>query len=155
MATKDKELNRKYQREFRARMTAERKKQFDKERYQRNKIKYNERSTQWALDNPHHAQASVHQTTVKKKYPEIYKETNIKTKELKTWLEQKRNTPCPYCGEPATHIDHIIPLSKGGTHTWDNIEIICKTCNFAKNDKTKEEFLVWIRGLLKNICKFL
>lgn len=32
-------------------------------------------------------------------------------------------------------IDHIIPLSKGGTHTWDNVQLMCRGCNIAKSNK--------------------
>lgn len=29
-------------------------------------------------------------------------------------------------------IDHVIPLCKGGTHTWDNVRVACGECNDAK-----------------------
>ena len=32
-------------------------------------------------------------------------------------------------------IDHIIPLSKGGTHTWDNVQLAHMSCNAGKCDK--------------------
>ena len=32
-------------------------------------------------------------------------------------------------------IDHIKPLNKGGTHTWDNIKLACFSCNSRKSDK--------------------
>ena len=32
----------------------------------------------------------------------------------------------------AATIDHVIPLSKGGTHTWDNVKAAHAYCNFAK-----------------------
>lgn len=32
-------------------------------------------------------------------------------------------------------IDHIIPLSKGGTHTWDNVQLAHMICNSIKNNK--------------------
>ena len=31
-------------------------------------------------------------------------------------------------------IDHIIPLSKGGLHTWDNVQLACRVCNYQKSD---------------------
>jgi len=34
-------------------------------------------------------------------------------------------------------IDHIIPLSKGGTHTEDNLQCACHTCNCSKSNKIK------------------
>lgn len=43
---------------------------------------------------------------------------------------------CVYCGEkkPLT-MDHIIPLSKGGQHTKENIVPACRSCNSAKADR--------------------
>ena len=31
-------------------------------------------------------------------------------------------------------IDHVVPVSKGGTHTWDNVKLACRKCNTAKGD---------------------
>jgi 5-methylcytosine-specific restriction endonuclease McrA len=31
-------------------------------------------------------------------------------------------------------VDHIIPRSKGGTHTWDNVATCCRSCNGKKGD---------------------
>lgn len=38
-------------------------------------------------------------------------------------------------------IDHIIPIAKGGTHTWDNVKLACLRCNISKNDSLPEELL--------------
>lgn len=32
------------------------------------------------------------------------------------------------------NLDHIIPLSKGGTHTKDNVQCLCRACNLEKSD---------------------
>lgn len=34
----------------------------------------------------------------------------------------------------AATIEHVIPLSKGGTHTWDNVRPAHAKCNFEKGD---------------------
>ncbi len=31
-------------------------------------------------------------------------------------------------------IDHIIPLAKGGLHSWDNVQLACRRCNWEKQD---------------------
>ena len=53
---------------------------------------------------------------------------------------------CHYCGRElrlaAATIDHLLPISRGGCTTFDNIVIACVACNNAKGNKTKEEFHV-------------
>jgi 5-methylcytosine-specific restriction endonuclease McrA len=40
--------------------------------------------------------------------------------------------PCAYCGEEAGHIDHIVPIARGGTNDWDNLTAACGRCNSSK-----------------------
>lgn len=43
---------------------------------------------------------------------------------------------CLKCGKnPATSIDHVKPLSKGGTNTRDNLQLLCTNHNKAKGDE--------------------
>jgi len=42
-------------------------------------------------------------------------------------------------GKGAWHIDHIVPLSRGGTNTMDNIVISCPTCNMHRHNRLPHE----------------
>lgn len=46
---------------------------------------------------------------------------------------------CAYCGGYAASIDHVIPRSRGGTHTWENVVAACRRCNHRKADHTLAE----------------
>jgi 5-methylcytosine-specific restriction endonuclease McrA len=46
---------------------------------------------------------------------------------------------CQYCGGFADSIDHIVPRSKGGPHSWENVAAACRPCNLRKRDRTPEE----------------
>lgn len=54
---------------------------------------------------------------------------------------------CAYCEAPLFgnfHIEHMVPLSRGGSNHWDNIAVSCPWCNWSKNNKTAEEFITWL-----------
>ncbi|HEX4867805.1 MAG TPA: HNH endonuclease [Acidimicrobiales bacterium] len=42
---------------------------------------------------------------------------------------------CQYCGGAAESIDHVVPRSKGGEHTWENVVAACRSCNVRKGDR--------------------
>ena len=47
---------------------------------------------------------------------------------------------CQYCGS-GKHLtlDHVMPRSRGGQHTWDNVVAACERCNARKGDRTPQE----------------
>jgi 5-methylcytosine-specific restriction endonuclease McrA len=57
----------------------------------------------------------------------------------KEWLDicNKFGNKCLRCGrnDVKMTMDHIVPLSKGGTHTADNVQPLCLSCNSRKRDK--------------------
>lgn len=53
-------------------------------------------------------------------------------------LRRDRNR-CGYCGVHATTIDHVLPRSRGGADTWENLVACCVTCNNIKSDRTPQE----------------
>ena len=42
---------------------------------------------------------------------------------------------CAYCGAPATSLDHVVPRSRGGEHSWNNVVSACGRCNHVKADR--------------------
>ena len=57
---------------------------------------------------------------------------------------KKHSTNCYYCGELLNgnvHIDHYIPLSKGGGHTPSNLVASCPSCNLRKHNTMPIQFI--------------
>jgi 5-methylcytosine-specific restriction endonuclease McrA len=46
---------------------------------------------------------------------------------------------CGYCGRGAATVDHVLPRSRGGGDTWENLVACCLRCNNAKADRTPRE----------------
>jgi 5-methylcytosine-specific restriction endonuclease McrA len=47
---------------------------------------------------------------------------------------------CQYCGSTKKlTLDHVMPRSRGGSHTWDNVVAACESCNGRKSDRTPQE----------------
>lgn len=38
-------------------------------------------------------------------------------------------------------VDHILPIARGGNHTWANVQLLCRSCNTIKGDKLNSELL--------------
>ena len=69
-------------------------------------------------------------------------------------LKKKFGTKCYYCekemdfnvaegrkfNRDMATIEHLIPLSKGGEHTFENTVLACRFCNLKKNAKSESEF---------------
>ncbi|GAB3527921.1 HNH endonuclease [Arthrobacter monumenti] len=62
---------------------------------------------------------------------------------------RRDNHLCGYCGKPASTIDHIVPKSRGGAETWENLVACCLRCNNAKDDHTLREMGWELRVLPK------
>jgi len=63
-------------------------------------------------------------------------------KRLRRQVKKRDESICQYCGIEALvgHVDHVIPLSRGGTDTVDNLVWSCRPCNLSKNNKMIDEW---------------
>ena len=57
-------------------------------------------------------------------------------KETRKYLIELSGSTCAVCKKFAEepHIDHIIPVSKGGCCFLSNLQVLCKTCNLQKSN---------------------
>lgn len=65
--------------------------------------------------------------------------------EMRSFVFGKTNGHCVYCGvqiDPflTFHIDHLHPISRGGSNDPDNLLPACKSCNSSKSARSIEEF---------------
>jgi len=49
------------------------------------------------------------------------------------------NYTCQYCGGKAESIDHVVPRSRGGAHSWENVVAACRKCNNRKMNRLPAE----------------
>ena len=66
----------------------------------------------------------------------------LMTKKLREFIKSRDHFTCCICGNSISvepnlllEIDHIVPVSKGGQTTEDNLQTLCWKCNRAKSDK--------------------
>jgi len=75
----------------------------------------------------------------------------VKASELRLLLE-KQQYRCAYSGRGLTpetaSVDHITPISRGGSNSLDNLAIVHLEVNLAKSSMTREEFVSMCRDVV-------
>ncbi len=91
--------------------------------------------------NPEKSRAADNRRRARKQGAEgSYTEGDIKAQ----YTRQKGK--CFWCGKRVGkdyHVDHVVPLSRGGSNWPENLVISCATCNLQKRDKMPHE---WAQG---------
>lgn len=68
--------------------------------------------------------------------------------EWETKWRSRKTVACHWCGKRVktseVHVDHVVPLSKGGPHSVENLCVSCRRCNLSKQATLPE---VWNAGL--------
>ncbi|MGV9746068.1 HNH endonuclease [Rhodococcus zopfii] len=63
-------------------------------------------------------------------------------------LMHRDGNRCAYCGARAETIDHVVPRSRGGEHSWENCVACCAPCNHKKADRLLGELGWTLRAAL-------
>ena len=69
-----------------------------------------------------------------------YQQGPLYQNKLRSFIFNRSNNKCVYCGAKATEIDHIIPRAKGGTNSTYNLVASCRACNQMKSNLTLKAF---------------
>ena len=106
--------------------------------YEKNRELAIERARQWRKDNPEsvRASASIRRVRERAQAGEPYGGEDIAR------MHEDQGGLCFYCQEPLSeyHIEHKIPIARGGLACLYNICLSCPDCNMRKGTKTPEEF---------------
>lgn len=78
---------------------------------------------------------------MKKSKDKTHSTTRVLSDKLRYQVLKRDNFKCRLCGaSPAKdasvelHVDHIVPWSKGGESTVENLQTLCSRCNLGKSD---------------------
>lgn len=92
-----------------------------------------ERDKNYYLNNPAIIQSNRIKRRLRLSNAKKFKITNKDIKKI-------MNKPCIYCGAKAEHLDHVLPLAKGGLHSIGNLAASCAKCNLSKGAKFVAEW---------------
>jgi 5-methylcytosine-specific restriction endonuclease McrA len=92
---------------------------------------------QWAVRSPSVVlQVSEHIRLIHSNPERYWKAPPVSRREVL----RRDNHTCQYCGSSKRlTLDHVIPRSKGGQHTWNNVVTACEHCNSRKGDRLFHE----------------
>lgn len=109
-----------------------------KEYYENNKQKMRAKQKQWYAANKDRVNVySKNRRARTKNVPGSFSPSDIRS------LLESQKGKCWWCGKDlngAYHVDHRIPLAKGGSNGPDNLCIACPKCNLSKGAKMPWEF---------------
>ena len=120
--------------------TKEYRKEYYKKWWENKKELRVEINKKWRLENPDRATMLSRIQAHKRRAWKKGQKVTVEEIDNLFALQQKS---CPICRDQLTdyQVDHIIPLSKGGLHHIDNIQLLCPTCNRSKSNKDPVEHM--------------
>jgi 5-methylcytosine-specific restriction endonuclease McrA len=82
-----------------------------------------------------------------KTYVKVPQAKMAAAKPSRTLILKRDNHTCQYCeySGPKLTLDHVMPKSRGGQDTWQNLVTSCLECNNCKDNRTPEEWAVALK----------
>lgn len=101
------------------------------------RIANNIRSKRFSQNNPERSRELKSVCTAKRRAAKGKLSRGIVIK-----LRISQNGLCVYCKNELTkfHLDHIMPISRGGKHEDGNMQLLCPSCNLRKSSRHPEDF---------------
>ena len=121
------------------RIKSDKRKKYDAEYNKKNSEKKKQVAKEWVKNNPEKRKFIIFNYDSKRR---AIKKTGDSFLIVKNWAENQ-NKICYWCNincDDNYHIDHYVPLAKGGEHKISNLVISCQKCNLTKNAKDPLEF---------------
>ena len=73
------------------------------------------------------------------------------------WKNRRGEGKCYYCGErvpvKSLTMDHVVPISRGGSTTKSNVVPCCKTCNNQKKNLLPQEWEQYLQQLEREAAR--
>lgn len=133
---RNKEKNRQYTKEW-CKKNKKRKKIYNKIWYQKNKKKVKMNKKKWQEENQEKVRMLQRKYDLQRRANGIIKKRTI-DRILNENIFKYGIITCEKCKKQCKdnyHIDHIIPASKGGNNSYNNLQILCPICNMEKFTK--------------------
>ncbi len=103
-----------------------------------------ERTRQWELDNPEQAKLN-HAVQAHRRRARKRQAGGSHTRADIQRILEAQNFLCVYCPadlrEVKRHLDHIQPISRGGSNNKENLQWLCASCNQSKHAHDHNSFL--------------
>lgn len=95
-------------------------------------------SFQWLVNRDQQLRAINYESTLNNYHSK--NQRRLLTKDLRKQIMERDHYTCQICGKympdgVGLHIDHIIPVSKGGKTVPSNLQVLCSKCNGSKSNK--------------------
>jgi 5-methylcytosine-specific restriction endonuclease McrA len=107
------------------------------ENYQKSREAHDARTSEWRAKHPERTRELARRWNATRRARKLANDSEPYTEAevIELW-----GSDCVYCAEPYEHIDHVIPIARGGPDALHNVVPACARCNLSKGAKLLSEW---------------